>query len=115
MTYSIDDLLAVIKRSPETVVFSDVIQCIDKQYQFTEFAFQNGDLANQAGENNGSCKLFSFAMLQGLDQDQTLACFGEYYRDVMKNPNGNDHQNIRNFMQTAWDGVKFSQQALVLN
>jgi hypothetical protein len=34
-------------------------------------------------------------------QKQTLACFGAYYfEDVIGNPNGTDHQNIRNFMKT---------------
>ncbi|WP_188863865.1 HopJ type III effector protein, partial [Aliivibrio fischeri] len=43
----------------------------------------------------------------------TLACFGQYYRhDVLENPQGDDHQNIRNFMVTGWAGVQFKTQAL---
>jgi hypothetical protein len=52
-------------------------------------------------------------LLNNLNQEQTLACFGDYYReDVLKNPEGNDHGNIRNFMNTGWNGIKFEDQAL---
>ena len=65
------------------------------------------------GENSGSCKLFAFARLQGLSEAQTLACFGSYYRDdVLGDPGGSNHQNIRNFMQTGWKGVQFEGEAL---
>ena len=33
--------------------------------------------------------------------------WGQYYRDVLKNPDGDDHQNIRNFMKYGWEGVPF--------
>jgi hypothetical protein len=42
-----------------------------------------------------------------------LACFGSYYRkDVLENPNGTDHQNIRNFMNRGWEGISFEKEAL---
>ncbi len=55
---------------------------------------------------------FSFAKLQGLDQAQTLSLFAEHYASVLATPEGTDHQNIRQFMQNGWDGVKFEGQAL---
>jgi len=58
--------------------------------------------------------LFSFAKLQGLTEEQTLACFGIYYRDdVLKNPDADNHQNIRNFIKTGWAGIEFDDLALV--
>jgi len=30
----------------------------------------------------------------------------------LKNPEGTDHQNIRNFMKSGWDGITFDQNAL---
>jgi hypothetical protein len=70
-------------------------------------------LLNDAGKNNGSCKLFSFARLNKLSPQQTLHCFGAYYRDdVLKHPEGTDHQNIRNFIKTGWAGIEFSGSAL---
>ena len=82
-------------------------------YDYTPTAFKNGDVRNEAGQNAGSCKLLSFARLHGLSETETLACFGKFYReDVLKNPNGTDHQNIRNFMRTGWGGVVFEGRAL---
>lgn len=46
-------------------------------------------------------------------KEETLALFGDFYRnDVLKNPGGNDHQNIRNFMEFGWDGILFEGEAL---
>jgi len=73
---------------------------------------QNGAQHNAATENQGSAKVFSFAKLQGLDQAQTLSLFAEHYASVLATPEGTDHQNIRQFMQNGWDGVKFEGQAL---
>jgi hypothetical protein len=103
-----------LNESPESVAFNDTMAVIEALYDFTPAAFRNGELNNEAGQNNGSCKLFSFAKLQGLSQQQTLHCFGDYYRkDVLDNPDGSDHQNIRNFIKTGWDGIEFSGAALI--
>jgi hypothetical protein len=86
---------------------------IDELYDFTPTAFSNGATRNEADQNNGSCKLFSFAKLHGLSQQQTLTCFGDYYRkDVLGNPDGSDHANIRNFMKSGWEGISFEGEAL---
>lgn len=34
---------------------------------------------------------------------------------VLKNPDGEDHQNIRNFMKLGWDGIVFSGEAMKEN
>lgn len=104
---------AKLDNAPESIDFKEVIALIDSLYSFTPTAFRNGNYHNEAGQNNGSCKLFSFANMHGLSQAQTLACFGDYYRkDVLENPNGMDHQNIRNFMQFGWSGIEFQGNAL---
>ena len=95
--------------------FQDTIAYIDTNYNFTPTTFKNGNQINNAGENNGSCKIFAFAKIHQLEKDQTLALFGSYYfDDVLKNPDGNDHQNIRNFMIFGWDGISFESDALEL-
>ncbi|MFN1217725.1 HopJ type III effector protein [Chryseobacterium kwangjuense] len=100
-------------KNPETIQFKDVIAYIDKQYDFTPVSFKNGNTVNEAGQNNGSCKVFSFAKLQNLSKEQVLPLFGEFYReDVLKNPEGTDHQNIRNFMEYGWEGISFEGEAL---
>ncbi len=102
-----------LKNAPETIQFTEVIAYIDEHYDFTPSKFTNGNTVNEAGQNNGSCKVFSFARLNGLSKEETLHLFGEFYReDVLKNPEGTDHQNIRNFMQYGWDGIAFEGKAL---
>jgi hypothetical protein len=109
----INNLLDQVKQSPSTIEFSDVIATIDENYDFTPTSFQNGETFNEAGKNSGSCKLFSFAQMQCLNVEQTLACFGAFYRkDVLEHLEGSDHQNIRNFIKFGWDGVKFEGSAL---
>jgi len=102
-----------LEKSPETIQFNDVIAFIDAHYDFTPTKFTNGNTVNEAGQNNGSCKVFSFAKLNVLSKEETLALFGNFYRtDVLENPEGTDHQNIRNFIEFGWDGISFEGEAL---
>jgi len=113
MTVSIQTFLDELENVATTIKFSDVIAFIGSNYQFKEIEFTNGDIVNKAGENSGSCKVFSFAQLHSLTQAQTLALFAEHYRGaVALNPDGNDHQNIRQFMHTGFAGLRFSENAL---
>lgn len=93
--------------------FEDTQTIIAELYDYTPTAFTNGDLQNEAGQNEGSCKIFAFAKDQGLDQTSTLRCFGRFYQDVLNTPEGSDHGNIRNFMQHGWNGIQFESIALV--
>lgn len=110
---SIPEFIAKVKQSPEKIMFPETIALIEEKYHFTPTAFTNGTQKNAAGENSGSCKLFAFAKLQNLSQEETLACFGAFYReDVLQDPNGNNHQNIRNFIANGWNGLAFEGEAL---
>ncbi|MES2824696.1 MAG: HopJ type III effector protein [Pseudomonadota bacterium] len=109
----LNEFLSTLISNPLDITFTNTIAVIDANYLFTATAFRNGELQNEAGQNSGSCKLFSFAQLHKLTKEQTLQCFGDYYRiDVQQKPTANDHQNIRNFMQFGWEGIEFSGQAL---
>ena len=104
-----------LKETPNSIEFSETIAVIESNYEFTPTAFKNGELQNSAGENSGSCKLFAFAKLQGFTKEETLACFGKFYfDDVLKDPGGTGHQNIRNFMKTGFDGLIFEGEPLKL-
>ncbi len=110
-------LLDKIYNHPEQVSFDEVIECINDNYDYTATQFSNGlgdhVLINEAGSNEGSCKIFAFGLLNDLNEAQTLACFGKYYRqDVLANLGGKDHGNIRNFMKFGWSGISFEQPAL---
>lgn len=105
---TISTFIQKIKSEPNDIAFSDTIGIIDTYFDFTPTPFENGELYNEAGQNSGSCKVFAFAKRVELSAEETLACFGTYYRvDVLQNPEGSDHQNIRNFMKTGWEGIRF--------
>ena len=109
-----NSFLEKLNKSPESINFAETIAVIEENYVFEPTAFENGVLHNAAGENSGSCKLFAFAELQNLSEAATLSCFGAYYYDdVLKNTEGTNHQNIRNFMKTGWDGIAFYGSPLV--
>ncbi len=108
-----ESIIIKIKTNPTALDFKEVIAAIGENYHFTATKFINGEIINEAGQNSGSCKVFSFAKLQNLSKEETLACFGEYYRkEVLENPNGTDHQNIRNFMKFGWQRIIFDGEAL---
>ncbi len=112
---TIPSFLEKLNQNPNSIAFTDTIAVIEENFNFTPTTFKNGNQLNEAGQNSGSCKLFAFAKLQGLSQIDTLSCFGAYYfEDVLGNPSGTDHQNIRNFIITGWEGIEFEAEALIL-
>jgi len=112
---TISTFLDKLRQNPTANTFAETIAVIEENYTFTPTAFQNGDTHNAAGTNSGSCKLFAFALLQKLSVEETLACFGAYYfEEVLGDPDGTNHQNIRNFIKTGWDGIQFESEALEL-
>jgi len=101
----------------QAISFDKTMAVIAENYSYQPTEFSNGlndnKIINTASSNEGSCKIFAFAQLNQLDQQHTLNLFGDFYtKDVLQNPDGTDHQNIRNFIQYGWDGINFSQQAL---
>jgi hypothetical protein len=104
-----------LQNEATTIDFKETIELIESNYNFTPSAFKNGELENQSTENQGSCKVFSFAIQEGLSKEETLACFGQYYAEVVNDPNGTGHQNIRNFIRTGFEGLSFEKETLVKN
>ncbi|MBA4501723.1 HopJ type III effector protein [Marinobacterium marinum] len=96
----------------DSLDFEDTQAVISEYFNYTPCAFTNDELRNDAGQNEGSCKIFGFGRLMQLNQAQTLACFGRFYRDVLNTPDGSDHGNIRNFIRCGWDGIQFDAQPL---
>ena len=115
----IANIINKIKTEPGSVDFQDVIKVIDESYDYIATRFINGApdqrIINAAGENEGSCKIFSFAKMNKLDVEQTLNCFGQYYRnDVLGHPENTDHANIRTFIKYGWDYIDFENPALTI-
>lgn len=93
--------------------FSEVLQYIEDNYNYTASAFTNGNQENAQDQNQGSAKVFAFAQLNNLSQEDTLKLFAEHYKAVLETPEGTDHNNIRQFMQNGWNGVKFENTVLI--
>jgi hypothetical protein len=101
------------KLKDDSLPFKAVIEFIDTYYQHQPTAFKNGTLYNEATQNQGSAKVFTFAQLHKLNEADTLCLFAEHYQSVLQNPDGTDHQNIRQFMLHGWPRVVFEGQALL--
>lgn len=107
------DVIDRTDNADEHLDYREVLAVIEKYYAYRPTAFHNGGISNAAGSNEISCKIFSFALLHDLNKEQTLACFGQlYFDEVLANPSGQGHQNIRQFMKTGWQGIQFLQAAL---
>lgn len=114
---SVEEFVNRINNNPEGIAFSDTMVLVEKYFDYTPVRFTNGvgddKTINEAGSNEGSCKIFALGKLLALDEEQTLNCFGDYYRiDVLQHPDGSDHANIRNFMHHGWQGIAFDSEAL---
>ena len=110
MMTNIDTLINDLKENK--ISFSDVLIFIDSIYQHTPTAFKNGTAFNEASQNQGSAKVFSFAKLNDLSAADTLFLFAEHYQAVLNTPDATDHQNIRQFMENGWEGIEFEGMAL---
>lgn len=108
--------LSKIKQA-QRVTFAETMAVIETYFNYQPTRFSNGtgvnQLTNEAGTNEGSCKIFAFAHHQQLTVAQTLALFGDYYwQDVLENPEADNHANIRTFMNEGWKGISFYGEAL---
>lgn len=110
MNEQVSALIADLKNG--SITFADVIKFIESQYTHTPTAFKNGEAYNEETQNQGSAKVFAFAQLNQLDQQDTLQLFAEHYKAVLDTPDGTDHQNIRQFMANGWAGIAFEGEPL---
>lgn len=104
-------------RQRKPLSFNESMAVIDQYYHHQPTAFRNGQgeerVVNSAEQNQGSCKLLGFGQLQGLDVEETLHLFGDfYYQEVLNDPQGSAHANIRAFGRHGWAGVDFDRPPL---
>lgn len=110
---TLETLVETVKSHPEQIEFEEVMTAVAEHFDYSPTKFNNGTIVNEAGTNEGSCKVFALAQQLDLNELETLALFGRYYRDdVLTNPEGTDHGNIRNFMKTGWSGIEFEHAPL---
>lgn len=103
----------LLKLEADEIQFADVLAHIDSQYTHTSTAFKNGNQYNAGTENQGSARVLFYAHLNNLSKEETLSLFAEHYQNVLDNPDGTNHQNIRQFMQNGWEGVEFEGTVLM--
>ncbi len=94
--------------------FELTLAFIEKNYNFTASAFNNGGVENRADQNQGSCKVFALAELLKLTQEQALCCFGQHYRDVLATPEVDNHHNLRRVLKEGLSNIHFDQFPLEL-
>ena len=113
---TIEQLIDALKTQNKSIEFERVISLIDEIYDYRPTKFNNGVgcdvVVNDAGTNEGSCKVFAFASLHKLNQEETLRCFAQHYASVLAEPEGTAHANIRNFMKYGWAGIVFERAPL---
>ena len=92
--------------------FDDTLALIDQHFEYQPTGFDNGPLHNAAGENAGSCRVFALAQYCNLNETDTLNLFAQHYQQVLGDPAGSSHGNIRQFISTGWSGIRFDDQPL---
>lgn len=96
--------------------FEETTSLVDSLFQVTPCAFRVGlgpfAVDNPIGTNTGALRVLALGKLLGLDKQTTLNLFGRHYRDVLDNPHGDAHANIRAFIRDGWNGVEFSGEPL---
>ncbi len=117
MSESLNEFLQRLASQSASIQFDETMAQIATHYDYQPCRFTNGEgdamAVNEAGTNEGSCKIFAFAQLHELSKEATLALFGAFYRDdVLQHPEASDHANIRHFMKTGWAGIAFDGNAL---
>lgn len=92
--------------------FAQTLTFIERYYQYQPSTFSNNGLLSMAGSNEGSCKIFALALLEGLSKQQTLLAFAEHYQHVLATPEATDHANIRALLKGELSQIQFEQSAL---
>jgi len=110
---NLEHFLHKLHATPADIQFSAVMSLIEQHFNYQPSGFNNAGLRSEAGQNEGSCKIFALAQLLNLSDQACLACFGDYYRiDVLQNPSASDHGNIRQLLKTGLAQISFDRLPL---
>ena len=95
------------------LTFQNVLDAINANYDFYPTAFGvTKEAPNPAGQNEGACRVLAFAKDQNLDKETALKLFAEHYQNVLDDPAGDNHQNIRLLMRHGLGEAWFDETAL---
>jgi len=110
-----DAIFIAINKEWNEIEFNNLIRLIDFIFDTSPTRFVNNWVDNDAWKNLWSLKVLSLALLLWVNTDQALKMFGEHWESVQKNPDWNDHPNIRE-LDGGWIewvkiyGVPFSEK-----
>jgi hypothetical protein len=88
-------------------MFQEIQDKIAKEYDYRPGGFSIGDVHSGPDENQWSGRVASYAVLNDLSTEQTLALFGEHYQTVLDDPSGTGHANIRALARHGIESVRF--------
>jgi hypothetical protein len=94
--------------------FDDTLALVEQHFHYQPTGFHNGPEFNASDENLGACKVFGIAQYCSLNEVDTLTLFAQHYKQVLDNPAGESHGNIRQFISTGWSGIRFENTPLRL-
>ena len=102
-------LIHIIRKNKKSILsFKFILQSIESCFKFNiNNGFKNGIIYNELNTNIGSLKVLLFAKLFKLNKLTTLKLWSEHYFNVLNDPNGTSHGNIRNFIKYGWLGIDF--------
>lgn len=63
---------ANVEMGADTLMFEELTELIDIHFEDGLIEWQNGDIVNKQGENQGSANLLSYAALSNMDKETTL-------------------------------------------
>lgn len=98
------------------LLLTATIKALKYFYKIPNSGFSIGNCVNGPNENTGSLLIFMYARAgkQVLSNDQIKELFAEAWDEVVEDPEGSSHQNIRNFIQYGIAGVVFENEKEVI-
>jgi len=103
---------ALLSEEVDTMPFSDIMKTLDLHFTFRPTAFSVGDTKSTENQNQKSLRVLSFAQLLKLSKEQTLKLWGEHYKQVLQEPEGSSHGNIRAFLKGGFECVNAPQDVI---
>ena len=85
---------------------SAILAVIRMFYLIEPQEFEVGSYHNALGDNLDTLAIIGYAEVHHLTDSETLAMFCEAYTEVLNSPDGDNHPNIRAFMDVGHKGFR---------
>ena len=85
--------------------FDAVSVALEAFFNFTDMPMQIGSVKNEVGQNLGSKIRCAVAVELGASKEELLSWFGVFHKEVLADPDGDNHPNIRAIMEHGIAGI----------